>query len=99
LAKSKPTIGKRGGLQDLKELVDRPQTLKGTISKHLDLKVKWRNKQFTAIVDSKVIRNHITPKVVERLGLLHRQKLKPYTISGDPVLYKDGIINIKIGLV
>jgi hypothetical protein len=53
-------------------------------------------------VDSKVIRNHITPKVVEWLGLLYRQKLEPYTlviILGDPVLYKDGVINIKIELI
>jgi hypothetical protein len=50
-------------------------------------------------VDSGVIRNHITPKIVEQLGLLHRQKLEPYalvTISGDPVLYRDGIINLEI---
>jgi hypothetical protein len=36
------------------------------------------------------------------LGLLYRQKLKPYTlvtILGEPVLYKDGIINLEIGLV
>jgi hypothetical protein len=54
------------------------------------------------MVDSKVIRNHIAPKVVKRLGLLYRQKLKPYalvTILGDLVLYKDGIINLEIGLV
>jgi hypothetical protein len=53
-------------------------------------------------VDNKVIKNHITPKVVERLGLLYRQKLKPYTlviISGDLVLYKDGIINLETGPV
>jgi hypothetical protein len=53
-------------------------------------------------VDSRVIRNYIIPKVVERLGLLYRQKLKPYTlviILGDLVLYKDGIINLEIGLV
>jgi hypothetical protein len=54
------------------------------------------------MVNSKVIRNHIAPKVVELLGLPHRQKLKPYTlitISGDPVPYKDGIINLETGLV
>jgi hypothetical protein len=53
-------------------------------------------------MDSEAIRNHITPKVVERLGLLYRQKLEPYalvTILGDPVLYKDGIINLEIGPV
>jgi hypothetical protein len=53
-------------------------------------------------MDSGVIRNHITLKVVEQLGLLYRQKLEPYalvTISGDLVLYKDGIINLETGLV
>jgi hypothetical protein len=53
-------------------------------------------------VDSKVIRNHIAPKVVEWLGLLYRQKLEPYTlvtILGDLVLYKDKMINLEIGLV
>jgi hypothetical protein len=54
------------------------------------------------MVDSEIIRNHITPKVVEWLGLLYRQKLKPYTlvtILRDPVLYKDGIINLETKLV
>ena len=53
-------------------------------------------------MDSGVIRNHITPEVVERLRLLYRQKLEPYTlvtISGDLVLYKDRIINLETGLV
>jgi hypothetical protein len=53
-------------------------------------------------MDSKVIRNHITPKAVEQLGLLYKQKLEPYTlvtILGDLVLYKDGIINLETGLV
>jgi hypothetical protein len=53
-------------------------------------------------MDSGVIRNHIVPKVVEWLGLLYKQKLEPYTlvtISGDPVLYRDGIINLEIGPV
>jgi hypothetical protein len=53
-------------------------------------------------MDSKVIRNHITPKVIEWLGLPHRQKLEPYTlvtISGDLVLYKDKIINLETGPV
>jgi hypothetical protein len=53
-------------------------------------------------VNSGVIKNYITPNTVERLGLLYRQKLKPYTlviILGDPVLYKNGIINLEIGLV
>jgi hypothetical protein len=54
------------------------------------------------MVDSGVIRNHIAPKVVERLGLLYKQKLEPYTlvtILGDPVPYKDGMINLEIKLV
>jgi hypothetical protein len=54
------------------------------------------------MVDSKIIRNHITLKVVEWLGLLYRQKLEPYTlvtILGDLVLYRDGIINLETGPV
>jgi hypothetical protein len=53
-------------------------------------------------VNSRVIKNHITPKIVEWLGLLYRQKLESYTlvtILGDPVLYRDGIINLETGLV
>jgi hypothetical protein len=53
-------------------------------------------------VDSGVIRNYITPKVIERLGLLYKQKLEPYTlvtILRDLVLYKDRIINLETGLV
>jgi hypothetical protein len=53
-------------------------------------------------VDSRVIRNHIAPKVIEWLRLPHRQKLEPYalvTISEDPVLYRDGIINLETGPV
>jgi hypothetical protein len=53
-------------------------------------------------VDNKVIKNYIIPKVVERLGLLYKQKLKPYTlviILEDLVLYKDRIINLEIELV
>jgi hypothetical protein len=66
------------------------------------LRVKWCDKQFIVIVDSGVIRNHITPEVVEWLGLPYKQKLEPYalvTISGDPVLYRDGIINLETGPV
>jgi hypothetical protein len=53
-------------------------------------------------VDSKITKNYITPSTVKQLGLLYRQKLKPYTlvtILGDSVLYKNRIINLKIGLV
>jgi hypothetical protein len=53
-------------------------------------------------VDSGATRNHIAPKVVERLGLPYRQKLEPYTlvtILGDLVPYRDGMINLETGLV
>jgi hypothetical protein len=53
-------------------------------------------------MDSEVIKNYITPKVVEQLGILYRQKLEPYTliiILRDPVLYKDRIINLETGPV
>ena len=84
----------------MRELVNGPQTLKGTISKHLNLKVKQQIKQFNIIVDSKVTKNHIILKVVEQLGILYREKKKPYslvTISGELVLYRDGIINLETG--
>ena len=86
----------------MRELVDKLQTFKGTISKHLDLRVKWQAKQFNIIVDSGAIRNHIVLKVVKQLGILYKEKEKPYSlviISGGPVLYKDGIINLKIELI
>jgi hypothetical protein len=54
------------------------------------------------MVDSGVIKNHIIPKVVKRLGLLYKQKLEPYTlvtILGDQVPYKDRIINLETGPV
>ena len=53
-------------------------------------------------MDSKVIRNHITPKIVKRLKILYREKEYLYplvTILGKLVLYKNGIINLKIGLI
>ena len=54
------------------------------------------------MVDSKTIRNYITLEVVEWLRILYREKEKPYllvTILGEPVLYKNGIINLKIKLI
>ena len=39
---------------------------------------------------------------VKRMGLLYRDKENPYplvTISGDPILYRDGIIWMETGLV
>ena len=51
-------------------------------------------------MDSRVIRNYILLVVVKRIGLLHRQKEHLYlliTILGDPIAYRGGIINLKIG--
>ena len=56
---------------ELRELITEPWTFKGTIGKHLNLRVKWRDKQFKVIVNSEAIRNHIISKTVERLGLLY----------------------------
>ena len=53
-------------------------------------------------MDSKVIKNYIALKVVEQLGILYKEKEKPYLlviISGELVLYKDDIINLEIGLI
>jgi len=53
-------------------------------------------------VDSGVIRTYISLTAVKRMGLLYRDKENLYllvTISGDLILYRDGIIQIKIGLV
>ena len=69
LASKQLTVKKRSGLLDIKKLIKEPQTLKGTISKYLDLRVKWRNKQFIIIVNSGVIKNYITPKVVKKLKI------------------------------
>ena len=77
----------------------KPQTLKKIIEQHLNLKIKWQDKQFKALVDSKVIKNHILPKIVEKLGIPHRQKKDLYpliTISGDPISYKNRVIYLKM---
>ena len=86
----------------MRELVNKLQTLKGTISKYLDLRVKWQAKQFNIIIDSKAMRNHIILKVVKQLGIPYKEKEKPYllvTISGEPVLYRDSIINLETELI
>jgi len=49
-------------------------------------------------VDSGTIRNHISPVTIKRMGLPLRQKENLYplvTISGNLILYKDGIIYFK----
>jgi len=53
-------------------------------------------------MDSKTIKNHVSPIAVKRMGLLYKQKQYLYLlvmISGDPILYKDGIIYIETGLI
>ena len=66
------------------------------------MRVKWQVKQFNAIVDSRATKNHIILKVVEQLGILYREKEKPYLlvmILGELVLYKNSIINLEIKLI
>ena len=49
-------------------------------------------------MDSKVTKNHIVPKIVKRLKILYKEKKYLYpiiTILGEPVLYKNSIINLK----
>ena len=53
-------------------------------------------------MDSKVTKNYITLKTVKRLGILYKEKKYPYLlviILGEPVLYKNSIINLKTGLI
>ena len=50
------------------------------------------------LVDNGAIRNHILPAVIKRIELPHRWKQDLYLlviISGDPILYKDGIIHFE----
>ena len=49
-------------------------------------------------MDSKITKNHITPKMVKRLEILYKKKEYLYpliTILREPVLYKNSIINLK----
>ena len=51
-------------------------------------------------MDSRVIRNYITPKTVKWLKILYKEKEHLYLlviILGEPVLYKDSIINLETG--
>jgi len=53
-------------------------------------------------VDSRAIRNHILLIVVKRIRLLYKDKENLYllvTILGDPILYRDSVIQIETGLV
>ena len=59
---------------------------------------KLQNKQFEAIVDSKATKNHMIPQIVERLGILYKEKKYLYLlviILEEPVPYKDSIINLE----
>ena len=50
-------------------------------------------------MDSRVIRNHITPKTVKWLEILYREKEHLYPliiILGELILYKNNIINLEI---
>ena len=69
LAKSGLMIGKSQSALKLRELITEPQALKGTIKKHLNLKVKQQDKQFKVIVNNKVIKNYIVFKTVKHLKM------------------------------
>ena len=50
-------------------------------------------------MDSRVIKNYISPITAERLKILYKLKENLYplvTILGDPISYRNGIIHIKI---
>ena len=54
------------------------------------------------LVDSRATRNYISPAAIKRMGLPHKQKKNPYplvTISGDPILYGNGMIHFETGPV
>ena len=54
------------------------------------------------LLDSGVMRNYISLRIVKRLRLFYRQKRDPYPlviISGDLILYGNGIIYLETGLV
>jgi len=79
-----------------------PQTLKGVSRRHFNLQAKWHNQKFETLVDSGAIRNHMSPAAIKRMGLPYRQKENLYplvTISGDLILYENGMIHLKTGLV
>ena len=50
-------------------------------------------------MDNKITKNYIIPKIVKQLKILYIKKEHLYLlviILGEPVLYKDNIINLKI---
>ena len=53
-------------------------------------------------MDNGVIKNHILPAAIKKMGLPHRQKQNPYPlipISGDPISYKNDMIHFETGPV
>ena len=62
------------------------------------MKIKWRNKQFKALVDSKAIKNYISLKIIKKLGIPYWQKKDLYPliiILGDPISYKNKVIYLE----
>ena len=58
--------------------------------------------KFKAMVDNKVIKNHILLETIKWLRLPHRQKRDPYPlvmISRNLIMYKNGMIYFETGLV
>ena len=50
-------------------------------------------------MDSGTTRNHMSPAAIKKMGLPYRQKENLYPlviISGNPILYKNGMIHFKI---
>jgi len=53
-------------------------------------------------MDNRAIKNHMSPAAIKRIKLPHRQKENPYLlviILGDLILYRNGMIHLKTGLV
>ena len=78
------------------------QTFKGIVKKHFNLQAKWQNKKFKALVDSKAIKNHMSPAGIKKIKLPYRQKQNLYLlvmISEDPISYKDDMIYFETKLV
>ena len=51
-------------------------------------------------MDNKVIKNHIIPKIVKQLEILYKEKEHLYPlviILRELILYRNSIINLKIG--
>jgi len=82
--------------------VIKPQTLKRVVGKYFNLQAKWQDQKFKALVDSGTIKNHISLIAIKRMELPYRQKENLYLlviISENPILYGDGIIHFKTGLI